>query len=164
MPSTKTPDSPNTMLVAEIGTIAPGGSEGEGGDASWGGNGRRIDPGGNGGGLGLGDGGFLGAGSCGGCAGGGECGGGSEHSGMMPHVWSNTSRFLPELSRRQSSGMMSMYEPTEQSASTLRETPPWKNWPPVSVASSYPTLIVHPYDANTRILVSYRTISAIVRP
>jgi hypothetical protein len=108
MPITRTPDSPNTMLVVEIGTIAPGGSEGEGGDASLGGNGGRIAPGGKGGGLGLGDGGLLGAGSCGGRAGGGECGGGSEHSGMMPHVWSNTSRFLPELSSRQSSGMMSM--------------------------------------------------------
>ena len=61
MPSTKTPDSPNTMLVAEIGTIAPGGSEGDGGDASFGvPGGSPTVPGGKGGGLGLGD---LGAGS-----------------------------------------------------------------------------------------------------
>jgi hypothetical protein len=145
MPSTKTPDSPNTMLVAEIGTIAPGGSKGEGGDAILGvPGGSPVVPGGKGGGLGLGDGGFLGAGSCGGCAGGGECGGGSEHSGMMPHVWSNTSRFLPELSRRQSSAIRSMCAPGPQSGSGEIETPPSKKPAPVTEASSYPILIVHP--------------------
>jgi hypothetical protein len=145
MPSTKTPDSPNTMLVAEIGTIAPGGSKGEGGDAILGvPGGSPVVPGGKGGGLGLGDGFGL---AGGGCAGAGSCGGGvfgPGHSGMMPHVWSNTSRFLPELSRRQSSAIRSMCAPGPQSGSGEIETPPSKKPAPVTEASSYPILIVHP--------------------
>lgn len=95
MPSTSTPDSPNTMLVVEIGTIALGGSEGDGGDAIFGAKGGSIVLGGKGGGLGRGDGGVFGAGSCGGVAGLGAFGGGDEHSGMMPHVWSTPAASCP---------------------------------------------------------------------